>query len=98
MNEENKNERNNDPENGGGKLLVFIAIGLIALGAVALGLYFTVLGIYALVTSLVLEFAAMICTNIQKRRNDLKWLKFVNLAAYAVFFAAVAVLVLRSVL
>ena len=98
MTENNENKQNNEPENNGDKLFIFVAIGLIALGAVALGLYFTVLGIYALVTSLVLEFAAMICTNIQKRRNDLKWLKFVNLAAYAVFFAAVAVLVLRSVL
>ena len=97
MTENNENKQNNEPENEGKKLFLFIAIVLIVAGAVALGLYFTALGIYALVASAVLEFAAMICTNVQKKINDLKWLKFVKLAAYAVFFAAVAVIVLRSV-
>ena len=93
MNEENKNEQNNGPENNGDKLFVYIAIGLIALGAVALGLSFTVLGIYALMASMLIEIAAMTFINVQKTKNNFKWLKFVRIAAYAVFIAAVAVFI-----
>ena len=98
MTENNKNGQNNGPENNGDKLFVFIAIALIAAGAVALGLYFTVLGIYALVTSALLEFAAMVCLNVQKKFGNFKWLIFVKIAAYAMFAAAVVVFAVRSVL
>ena len=98
MNEENKNEQNPTPENGGDKLFAYIAIGLIAAGAVALGVSFTVLGIYALIASICLEFAAMTLVNLQKRKYDFSWLKYIKLAAYIVFSAAIAVLVFSSIL
>ena len=96
--ENNENKQNNEPQNSGDKLFVFVAIGLIISGAVAFGLYFTVLGIYALVTSALLEFAAMVCLNVQKKFGNFKWLIFVKIAAYAMFAAAVVVFAVRSVL
>ena len=93
MDEENKNLQNNSPENDGGKLFAYIAIGLIVAGGIALGLSFTVLGIYALIASIILEFAAMTFINVQKKKNDFKWLKYIKLAAYAVFIAAIIVFV-----
>lgn len=96
MNEENKNDefkKVNEPKKYEGKTYAYIAIGLIAAGAVAFGVSFTVLGIYALIASLILEIAAITFVNLQKKRNDLKWLIYIKIAAYVVFIAAVIVFV-----
>ena len=93
MNEENKNTQNNGPENNNEKLFAFVAIGLTVAGAVAFGLSFTVLGIYALIASLLLEIGAMTFVNVQKKKKDFKWLLYVKIAAYVLFFAAVLVFV-----
>lgn len=97
MDEENRNGQNKEPEQYQGKLFAWIAIGLCAAGAVALGLAFTVLGIYALIASMLFEIAAMTFINLQKKKNDLKWLIYVKIAAYALFIAALLVFIGGSV-
>ena len=81
-------ENENGPLNGGTKIYAFIAIGLIVGGAIALGLSFTKLGIYSLIASMLFEIAAMTFVNLQKKKNDLKWLIYLKIAAYALFVAA----------
>ena len=88
MNEENKNEQNNEPAKYQKKTYVFIAIGLIAAGAVALGLSFTKLGIYSLIASMLFEIAGITFVNLQQKKNDLTWLLYVKIVAYALFVAA----------
>ena len=88
MDEENKNGQNKEPEKYEGKLFAFVAIGLCAAGAIAFGLSFTVLGIYALIASLIFQIAALTFVNLQKKKNDLKWLLYVRIAAYTLFVAA----------
>lgn len=88
----------NNNENYGGKLFAFIAIGLTVAGAVAFGLYFTVLGIYSLIAAMLLSFAAITFINVQKKKSDFKWLRYVKIAAYLLFAAAIAVFVFSSVL
>ncbi len=75
------------------KTYAYIAIGLIIAGAVALGVSFTKLGIYALVSSMIFEIAAITFVNLQKKKNDLKWLLYVKVAAYAIFIAALLIFV-----
>ena len=98
MDEKNKNEQKNElknvrsqePEKYEGKTYAFIAIGLIAVGAVWLGVSFTKLGLYALIASMLFEITAMTFINLQKNKNNLKWLIYLKIAAYALFiFSAV---------
>ena len=96
QNSDEKNEQNSEPQtlqnNGSqkyeGMLYAFIAAGLILAGAVALGLSFTKLGIYSLIASMLFEISAMTFINLQKKKNDLKWLIYLRIAAYAFFIAA----------
>ena len=88
MDEENKNVQNGEPEKYAGKLFAWVAIGLVAAGATAFGLAFTVLGIYALIASLIFEIAALTFVNLQRKKNDLKWLLYVKISAYVLFVAA----------
>ena len=76
-----------------GKLFAYIAIGLIAAGAVSLGLIFTVLGLYALIASILFEIGALSFVNIQKRKNDFKQLKIIQIAAYVALGITVAVFI-----
>ena len=91
MDEENKNEQKYEPQKYEGKTYAFIAIGLEVAGAVALGLSFTVLGIYALIASMLFEIAAMTFINVQKKQNDLKWLLYVKIVAYVLFAASILI-------
>ena len=101
MKKDNKNEQKNEavdeqknePSKYDKKTYVFIAIGLIAAGAVWLGLSFTKLGIYSLIASMLFEITAMTFINLQKNKNDLKWLIYVKIAAYALFIFAVVLFV-----
>lgn len=76
-----------------GKLFAYISIGLIIAGAAALGLIFTVLGIYALIASILFEIAALAFVNIQKRKNDFKELKIIKTVAYVALGITAAVFI-----
>ena len=91
MDEENKNGQNGEPEKYEGKLFAWVAIGLCAAGAVAFGLAFSALGIYALIASLIFQIASLTFVNLQKKKNDLKWLLYIKIVAYALFAAAIMV-------
>ena len=93
MENENNSGRGNGPEKYEGKLYAYIAIGLIIAGAVALGISFTKLGLYALIASMLFEIAAMTFINLQKRKNDLKWLIYVKICSYILFVAALLIFV-----
>ena len=105
MSEENKNEQKNEQKTKGfieqkkdevkseTKLYAYIAIGLAAAGAVALGVSFTVLGIYALIASMLFEIASMTFVNLQKKKKDFKWLIYIRIVAYVLFAAAILVFV-----
>lgn len=71
----------------------YIAIGLSVAGAIALGVSFAGLGIYALIASMLFEIASMTFVNLQKRKQDLKWLLYIKILAYAVFIASLIVFV-----
>ena len=79
---DNNNNNNNDYDK---KTFAFVAIGLIIAGAVALGLSFTVLGVYSLVVSMMLEIVAVSFANYQKKLNNFKWLIYIQVVAYVVF-------------
>lgn len=76
-------------ENGGEenksatKTYFYIAIAMCVLSAVAFGLSFSVLGIYALIASLLSELCALSFCVTQKKKNNFPALKFVFVAAYA---------------
>ena len=91
MDEENKNGNSGGPENGGNKTNAYIAIGLAVAGAVALGVSFAGLGIYALIASMLFEIASMTFINLQKRKQDFKWLLYIKIATYAIFIASLLV-------
>lgn len=74
-----------------GKAFMYTAIGLEIAGAVALGLIFTVLGIYSLIASVILGLAALAFCNIQKKKNPIPALKPVNAVAYVITAAAACV-------
>ena len=101
MNEENKNEQLNEktdePEKGQNKTFAFVAIGLVLAGAVAFGVSFTVLGIYALIASLIFEMGAMTFLNVQKKKCNFKWLLYIKIAAYAIFIAAISVFAIGTI-
>lgn len=84
---------NRPPENNDDKLYIIIAIALMAAGALALGLSFTVLGIYALITSLLFETLAITLINLQKKKQDFKWLLYLKIGAYALLVAAMLIFV-----
>lgn len=93
MEKDNKNKPDANGEKYEKKTYAYIAIALAAVGAVALGVSFTVLGIYALISSMLFEIAAMTFVNLQKRKNDLKWLIYIKIAAYVLFAAALLIFV-----
>ena len=83
----------NNENNYDKKTYAYIAIGLIIAGAIAFGVSFTALGIYALTASMIFEIAAITFINLQDKKNKLKWSIYVKVAAYAVFVAALLVFV-----
>ncbi len=97
MENDNKNTNGNGLKNTEEKYTkktyAFVAIGLAAAGAVALGVSFTVLGIYALIASMLFEISAITFVNLQAKKNDLKWLIYVKIVSYVLFFAALLIFV-----
>ena len=80
---------NRPPENSNNKLYVIIAVVFAALGAVALGVSFTKLGGYALITAMLLEVVAITLINLQRKKENFKWLLYFKIAVYLMFAAAV---------
>ena len=64
------------------KVYFYIAIAACVLSSVAFGLSFSILGIYALIASLILELCALSFSVTQKKKNPFPALKFVFIAAY----------------
>lgn len=64
------------------KTYFYVAIALCVLAAVAFGLSFSFMGIYALIASLILELAALSFCVTQKKKNKFPALKIVFIAAY----------------
>lgn len=77
--------------NDGKKIYAYIAIAMIILGAVALGVSFTKLGVYALISSMIFEITAITFVNLQKKQNALKWLIYLTVTAYVIFAAALLI-------
>lgn len=73
-----------------GKTYAYVATGLLAASAVAFGLIFTALGIYSLIAAVLFALASLAFTEIQKKRNNLKWLLYLKIAAYALLIVYVA--------
>lgn len=67
----------------------YVAAALVVLSAVSFGLTFTVLGIYALISSILLGIAALAFVSAQQKKEKFKALLFVKIAAYAVLATAV---------
>lgn len=75
------------------KTYFYISVACCALAAVAFGLAFTVLGVYALISSILLGIAALSFAAAQKKKNKLPELLYVNIAAYIVLGAAAALFI-----
>ncbi len=77
-----KNEIKDEEIKSTTKTYFYISIVMCVLSAVAFGLSFSFMGIYALIASLILELCALSFAVTQKRKNPLPALKFVFIAAY----------------
>lgn len=60
----------------------YVAIGACVLAAVAFGLSFSFMGVYALIASVISELCALSFCVTQKKKNSFPALKFVFIAAY----------------
>ena len=72
------------------KTYFYIGIAACALGAVAFGLAFTVLEVYALFASILFELAALSFFGTQKKKNDFKAVFYLKIVAYAFLIAFTA--------
>lgn len=80
---ENLNEEEQRPADGK-KIYFYVAIALCVLGAVAYGLSFTFMGIYALISSILLGIGCLSFCTAQKKKNNFKQILYVKICAYAV--------------
>ena len=78
--EENSNEELK-PKNPT-KIYFYISVALCVLCAVAFGLSFTALGLYALISSILLGIASLSFAATQKKKNNFAAVKYVKIAAY----------------
>lgn len=90
-----KREEKPDLQPYTGKTYAYIGIALTAVGAVALVLALTVgvLGVYALIASVLLELGALTFINIQKKKNDFIRLKYIKICAYVLLAITLAVFI-----
>ena len=79
---EKKEVQENEEIKSTTKTYFYIAIAACVLSAVAFGLSFSFMGIYALISSLILELCALSFCVTQKKKNNFPALKFVFIAAY----------------
>ena len=87
---------NRQPENNENKIFIILATVFAGLGAVALGLSFTVLGIYSLIACMVLEVVAVTLINLQQRKENFKWLLYLKIGAYVLFAASIVLFALGA--
>ena len=87
---------NRPPEDNGNKINLIVAIVLTALGAVALGLSFTVLGKYSLIACMMLEVIAVTFINLQQKKEKIKWILYLKIGAYVLFAAAIVMFALGA--
>jgi hypothetical protein len=73
-----------------GKAFAYVSIALTIAAIAAFGLMFTKLGIYALISSVLLSLASLTFANVQKK-NNFKNLIFVTVCAYVALGLSVAV-------
>ena len=76
-----------------GRTYAYISTGLTVASAVFAGLSFTVLGIYALIASILLSLAAVAFANVQKRKNDFKQLLIIRILSHIVLCICVLIFV-----
>lgn len=75
------------------KIWFWTGVGVLAAAVVALGLMFTVLGIYALISSVVLSIASLAFFRTQKKRNNFKAVFALTVVSYVVLAAGIALFV-----
>ncbi|MDE7330436.1 MAG: hypothetical protein K2N30_05070 [Clostridia bacterium] len=89
MNVNDENENLNEPLQEKpavkGKIFFYVAIALCVLSAVAYGLSFTFMGIYALISSILLGLGSLSFCTAQKKKNNFKHLLYVKICAYVIF-------------
>lgn len=84
-----ENEKNDGQPPASGKAFFYIACAACALAAVFFGLAFVpALGVYALISSILLGIASLSFASAQRKRNNFKGVKYVKIAAYAVLAAS----------
>lgn len=76
-----------------GKAFAYVSIALTAAAIAAFGLMFTKLGIYALISSVLLSLASLAFAGVQKKKNNFKNLIYVTIAAYAALALSTAVFI-----
>lgn len=76
-----------------GKLFFYVALCACVFGAVALGLAFTVLGIYALIASVLVEYGALAFLNAQKKRGNFTACKVIRIICYVIIALDAALLI-----
>lgn len=69
-----------------GKTYFYIGLVATILSAVAFGLTFTFLGVYALISAVLISIAALSFLNTQKHKNNFKAVKYATIAAYVLLF------------
>lgn len=86
---ENQNDEQNQEESvkSTTKLFYYLAVICCGLGAVAFGLTFTALGMYSLISAVLLEIAALAFCNTQQRKNNFKAVFYVKVIVYALLVA-----------
>lgn len=84
-NNQKKDGESKPEEQYTGKTYAYIGLGLMAGAALFFGLSFTVMGIYSLLTSILLNLASITFINLQKKKYDFKWLVYIKVAAYILF-------------
>ncbi len=90
---EKKEVQENEEIKSTTKVYFYIAIAACVLSIVAFGLSFSVLGIYSLIASLILELCALSFCVTQKKKNPFPALKFVFIAAYVLLALSAALFV-----
>ena len=72
------------------KIWFWFGVALTVVAAVAFGLTFSILGIFALISSVVLSLAALAFLRTQKKRNNFKAVFIATVCAYVVLGISVA--------
>jgi hypothetical protein len=93
MQENNNDKQNNDNGQESSKTYFWIAVASFVSGGVFLGLSFTVMGVYSLFASMIIELAAVSFLNAQKKRNYFFICKVIRVLSYAVMLVAFGLVV-----